>query len=202
MFRKITRFALSTALALGATVATTGLAGGTAAAAGSCGTRSTFKAFTQWGDQNEYFLLPGGSFESGTSGWSLGGSSVVTDQAPWKVNGSKHAKALNVPAYTTVMPANICINSNEEWMRFFYKDPGVRGAQLLVKIEAWSSAGRAIQEIKIDSGSAGWKVSNQIPMPNKRDSKGEQWITLTITPVSTAATWRLDDIMIDPWVSR
>ena len=190
------------AISLGATAATTGLAGGSAAAAGSCGTRSTFQAFSQWGDKNEYFLLPGGSFESGTSGWSLGGSSVVTDQAPWKVNGSSHKKALSVPAYTTVMPANICINSNEEWMRFFYKDPGVRGAQLLVKIEAWTAALQENQEIKIDSGSSGWKVSNQIPMPNKRDSRGEQWITLTITPVSTAATWRLDDIMIDPWVSR
>ena len=114
-----------------------------------------------------------------------------------------HSKALNVPAYTTVMPPNICLNSNEEWMRFFYKDPGVerrpaaredRGLEL-------GRSGRSRRSGSTPAAPAG-RSPTQIPMPNKRDANGEQTITLTITPVSTAATWRLDDIMIDPWVSR
>ena len=194
------RILTATAIIAGTTAMTTGAIAGSVSAA--CASRTTFQAFKAWGDTNQYFVAPNSTFESGTNGWMLGSASVVSDQAPWKINGSTHSKALNVPAYTTVMPPNICLNSNEEWMRFFYKDPGVGGAQLLVKIEAWSSAGRVVQEIRINSGSAGWKVSSQIPMPNKRDANGEQTITLTITPVSTSATWRLDDIMIDPWVSR
>lgn len=197
---------VATAISAVATAAAGGVSPTTAAAAGSCGARSTTQAFKNWGDTNQYFLVPGADFESSTSGWVFyagqGTPSVVTDQEPWKVNGSTHKKALNVPAYATVMPPNMCINSNEEFLRLFYKDPGVSGAQLLVKIEAWSSAGRVVQEYKINAGGAGWKVSPQIPMPNKRDANGEQTITLTITPIGTAGTWRLDDIMIDPWVSR
>ena len=45
-------------------------------------------------------------------------------------------------------------------------------------------------------GRAGLLLSPQIPMPNKRYANGEQMITLTITPICTAGTWRLDDIKI------
>lgn len=203
-FPRLKRIALAATIVAGTTTLSTGAIAGSASAA--CASRTTFQAFSKWGDTNQYFVAPNATFESGTSGWTMyagvGTPSVVTDQEPWKINGAGHSKALQLPAYSTAMPPNICLNSNEEWMRFFYKDPAVSGAQLLVKIEAWSSAGRVVQEIRINSGSAGWKVSNQIAMPNKRDAAGEQTITLTITPVGTAATWRVDDIMIDPWVSR
>lgn len=203
-FPRLRRIALAVTIVAGTTAVSTGAIAGTAGAA--CASRTTFQAFSTWGDTNQYFVAPNATFESGTSGWTMyagmGTPSVVSDQEPWKINGAGHSKALQLPAYSTAMPPNICLNSNEEWMRFFYKDPAVSGAQLLVKIEAWSSAGRTVQEIRINSGSAGWKVSNQIAMPNKRDAAGEQTITLTITPVGTAATWRVDDIMIDPWVSR
>jgi hypothetical protein len=185
-------------------LATGGLAGGVAAA-GSCPTRTTSAPFTAWGDSNSYFVVPGATFE-GAHGWSFGGSiSVVADQEPWKVNGSGHAKSLSLPAYTTAMAPNVCIASNEDSLRLFYKDPGVNGAKLLVKIEAWNSAGtngRVVQEYKINAGTVGWKLSPRISLPNNRDAAGEQWVTITVTPTDTAATWRIDDMMLDPWISR
>lgn len=205
MFHSLKRIVLAGALVAGVTAGTTGLVTGTAAAA-TCPTRTTFQAFSRWGDYNQYFVVPAATFESGTSGWLLyagnGSPSVVTDQEPWKINGSTHTRALNLPAYSTAQAPNMCIASNEEWMRLFYKDPGVSGSQLLVKIEAWSSAGRMAQEYRINSGSAGWKVSPQIAMPNMRDSAGNQTVTITISSVGTAASWRIDDVMVDPWVSR
>lgn len=205
MLQQCKKLVLATALVAGVTAGATGLGAGSASAAG-CGTRSTSKAFAAWGDNNDYFVVPNATFESGTGGWSFyagnGSPSVVADQAPWKINGASHSRALNLPAYSTAQAPNMCIASNEEWMRLFYKDPGVGGSQLLVKIEAWSSAGRMAQEYRINAGGAGWKVSPQIPMPNKRDANGDQNVTITITPVGTAATWRVDDVMVDPWKSR
>ena len=163
-FSRIKRIALAATIVAGTTAVSTGAIAGSAAAA--CASRTTFQAFSQWGDANQYFVAPNATFESGTSGWTMyagvGSPSVVADQEPWRINGAGHSKALQLPAYSTAMPPNICLNSNEEWMRFFYKDPAVSGAQLLVKIEAWSSAGRTVQEIRINSGSAGWQVSKQI----------------------------------------
>jgi hypothetical protein len=205
VFRQIKRIALATALVAGVTAGTTGLVAGSAAASG-CGTRSTFKAFAPWGDQNDYFVTPGGTFEGSMSGWAFyagnGSPSVVNDQAPWRINGSTHSKALNLPAYSTAQVPNMCIASNEEWMRLFYKDPGVSGSQLLVKVEAWSSAGRRAVEFRINAGGAGWKVSPQIALPNMRDQFGNQMVTITMTSVGTAASWRVDDVMVDPWKTR
>jgi hypothetical protein len=173
--------------------------------ASSCPTRSTTTPFTRWGDSNHYFVVPGATFE-GSHGWTFfGGISVVSDQEPWKINGSSHSKALHLPAYTTAMAPNMCIASNEDSLRLFYKDPGVSGARLLVKIEAWNTAGingRVVKEYRIGSGGAGWKLSPRFALPNNRDSKGEQMVTITITPVDTAASWRIDDVMLDPWIAR
>ena len=196
---KITIAAALTLAGLGGAVAT-----GTTVSAGSCPTRTLTTPFKAWGDSNSYFVVPGATFE-GSHGWSFaGGISVVSDQEPWKINGSAHAKALNLPAYTTAMAPNMCIADNEDSLRFFYKDPGVGGATLSVKVEAWnnSSTGRSIQTYAIGSNGTGWKVSPRIALPNKRDAKGEQWVTITITPINTAATWRIDDVMLDPWIAR
>lgn len=207
-FPKLQQFkklVLATALVAGVTAGTTGLVSGSAAASG-CGTRATFKAFAPWGDFNDYFVIPNGTFESGAGGWTMysgqGSPSVVSDQAPWKINGSTHSRALNLPAYSTAQAPNMCIASNEDWLRLFYRDPGVSGSQLLVKVEAWSSAGRDAREFRINAGGAGWKLSPQIGLPNMRDAAGGQMVTITITSVGTAANWRVDDIMLDPWKTR
>lgn len=190
--------------ALVAAGAATSVGGGQIAVAGTCPSRTTTTPFTAWGDSNAYFVVPGATFE-GSHGWSFNGSiSVVADQEPWKINGSGHSKALNMPAYTTAVAPNMCIASNEDSLRLFYKDPGVRGAGLQIKVEAWntSSTGRSILTYGIGSNSAGWKLSPRIELPNKRDAAGEQMVTITITPVNTAATWRVDDVMLDPWIAR
>lgn len=200
--RTFKQVALAATIAIAATAGAIGA--GTVATAGSCPTRTLSTPFKAWGDSNQYFTVPGATFE-GSHGWSFGGNiSVVNDQEPWKINGSTHSKSLNLPAYTTAMAPNMCIASNEDSLRLFYKDPGVGGAALTVKIEAWnnSSTGRSINTYTIGSSGSGWKLSPRIELPNKRDAAGEQWVTITITPVNTAATWRVDDVMLDPWIAR
>lgn len=200
--RNIRRIIAATAIVATSTAGLIASAGHVSAS--SCPTRSLSTPFTPWGDHNQYFVVPGATFEGG-HGWGLFGNiSVVKDQAPWKINGSTHTRSLNLPAYTTAMAPNMCIASNEDSLRFFYKDPGVRGATLTVKIEAWnhSSSGRSITTYSIGSSNSGWKLSPRIELPNKRDASGEQWVTITITPVNTAATWRIDDVMLDPWIAR
>lgn len=202
--RNLKQLAIAAAIAATATVGAVGA--GTGVSAGSCPVRTTTTPFKAWGDTNAYFQVPGGTFEAGATGWTMyGGVSVVTEQEPWKINGSAHAKALSLPAYTTAMPANMCIADNEDSLRLFYKDPGVAGATLTVKVEAWNSAGtngRVITTSKVSSSGAGWKLSPRLALPNNRDSAGEQWVTITITPVDTAATWKIDDLMLDPWIAR
>lgn len=44
----------------------------------TCTEPNTFKAFSQFGDNADYSFAPGGSFEAGTTGWSLTNASVTT----------------------------------------------------------------------------------------------------------------------------
>ena len=61
---------------------------------------------------------PGGSFESGTNGWSLTGASVVAGNEPWKVGGSADSKSLSAPRGQAVSPA-FCVGIEHPTFRFF-----------------------------------------------------------------------------------
>src|SRR4051794_17557794 len=86
---RIALTAAVTGAALFAALPGTASAGVLVASAPSCANGATSQPFTQWGDSNNYFLAPGGNFESGAAGWTLNGARVVTDQEPWRVHGDK-----------------------------------------------------------------------------------------------------------------
>src|SRR3954464_6530288 len=69
-------------------------AGVLVASAPDCDNGANSQPFAQWGDDNEYFLAPAGTFESDAAGWSAGtGSGVVADQEPWHVAGDDGSHA-------------------------------------------------------------------------------------------------------------
>jgi hypothetical protein len=198
--RSLARHALLAALTIGAVVGHGAIA---QAEEPGCSTRTSRQAFSRWGDTNQYFVATGGTFEAGATGWSFSGSpSVVTDQAPWKVNGSTHGKALRLPAASRATTTTLCVKSNEESMRFFYKAPAVAGAGLKLTIRTQNEYGSSVNTWAVGTSTPGWQVSPQIQLPNLRDSAGRQWITITFEPINNQATWVVDDVMIDPWVAR
>lgn len=201
------KHSLIAAAVFGSTIAVATGAGVTHAGTVACSSPATKQTFAPWGDTSAYFPITNGTFESGAGGWTMyssgyGTPSVGSNQEPWKVNGSTHSKGLSIPAYATAYAPQTCVTKDQDAMRFFYKSPGVSGATLLVKIEVRSAAGQVVKQWTISAGSAGWKVSPKFAIPNKRDSSGQQNINVTLTPINTAATWVVDDFMIDPFVSR
>jgi hypothetical protein len=201
------KHSLIAAAVFGSTIAVATGAGVTHAGTVACSSPATKQTFAPWGDTSGYFPITNGTFEGGSGGWTMyssgyGTPSVGSNQEPWKVNGSTHSKGLSIPAYATAYAPQTCVTKDQDAMRFFYKSPGVSGATLLVKIEVRSDAGQVVQQWTISAGSAGWKVSPKFSIPNKRDSSGQQNINVTLTPINTAATWVVDDFMIDPFVSR
>lgn len=192
---------LARALAAATLLSAIGVAGlsTSASAATKCPTRSTKAAFSQWGDQNQYFVANNGRFEGGTKDWTLaGGASIVTDQATWKVNGASDKKALSLPSGTSATSVSICVAANEESLRFFYKSPGTGSVK--IRMDVADSTGWAYSWYSFGTTRQGWGVSPIIKLPSLRDADGDQWITLTFE--STGGTWLVDDVMIDPWIAR
>jgi hypothetical protein len=64
----------------------------------SCPAPAVSTPFSQWGDSNSYFLIPGGSFE-GTAdqlGWTLSGASLTPGSEPFFVNDAGDTQSLTI----------------------------------------------------------------------------------------------------------
>jgi len=174
------------------------VSGGHADAAIACTTRTTTKAFATWGDQNAYFAIPNGTFES-TSGWVNNGTSTVTPNEPWKVVSSLNVTALQIRSGATAISPQFCVGSAEDALRLFVKLPGISSALLHVHIDVVSGVNRATNDYDVSGGGTGWTPTQRIMLPDIRDASGQQLVTITFSTRGTAATWVIDDVMLDPW---
>jgi hypothetical protein len=192
-----------------------------------CQTRALSKAFSQWGDQNDYFAVTDGTFEAGAASWSLlGGPKVMPgEQAPWKVNGANHNSAMVLPKTSRASAPQTCVVVGEEYVRFFYRAPASRSAYMHVSVTASNSVTALSNSITLQgTGTAGWFVSPPIAIPNVRPAWAARNAaqaaanpTVTFAPMSpheqifqmvnisfrsVNGEWSVDDVMIDPFKVR
>lgn len=168
-----------------------------------CATRTLSKAFSPWGDLNDYFVVTDGTFETGARSWKLDrGVTVATkQQATWKVNGANHNFGMMLPKGTSARAPQTCLTVGEESFRFFYKTPAVKGATLVVTIQSDSDMGRATSTVTLTgNGTSAWAVSPPIAIPNVLGEDYQQYVDISFTV--TGGTWVLDDVMIDPFKAR
>lgn len=193
--RRVTAVAAALLGALAAVVVPTV----SAQAADACTTRTTTQAFASFGDTNNYFAIGGGTFESGDLSYFglTGGPSVVTENEPWRVLGSTHARSLALPAGAT-LTATFCVQVGEDSMRLFAKSPGVSGGSLTMKTTVSTAYGNALTSTTMGGAARAWTPSPRIPLVNVSGPDGKQYVTLSITNTGTG-TWLVDDILVDPW---
>lgn len=183
-------------------IATSGIAAvgtGVANADMPCQKRNTHQAFKQWGDSAQYFLAENGDFERSSDGWTLKNATRVNYQAPWRVNGSNHVKALRIkPGGSATV--RMCVTEVEDVMRFFYRTPH-GGGSLRTTIDAATTRGWGRSSWGMWSSSKAWGVSPKVNIPSVRDGDGRVWITIKFENTGSNNIL-IDDVMIDPWVAR
>jgi hypothetical protein len=170
-----------------------------AQAADDCTTRTTTKAFSAFGDTNEYFPIGGGTFESGSlSNFTVtGGASVAGENEPWRVLNSSHSKAAALPAGAT-LTATFCVQIGEDSMRLFTKSPSNAGSGLTIRTTVSTAYGSAATSTSMGAASSAWSPTARIPLKNVSGPDGKQYVTLVITNTGSG-TWLVDDILVDPW---
>ena len=148
------------------------------------------------GDPNAYFTAPGGTFESGATGWTLSGASVVAGNESRYVNGSGHAKSLQVLWGGRAVSPIFCNQYGERSIRFFYK--GTVGARVHLHIDVTNSAtdNRSTLDWEAVVPLLGWGTATAIMVPDLY-SQGYENLQLTFTAV--AGTVVVDDVEIDPF---
>lgn len=178
-----------------------------AVASAACPTAPTSQVFKQWGDPFQYSPLAGGSFESGTSGWSLSNAARVSGNEPWKVAGSTHAYSLSIKAGGTAVSPWFCVGYEHPTFRFFAKknSNGTWGG-ITYKVRFYNSSG-ALQTNTLGWVDAwtvtSWKPTAILPLGASMplwQGGGTLNAQLIFESAAGGSDFLIDDVHIDPYV--
>lgn len=177
------------------------------ASAPSCSNGQDEQPFETFGDRNDYFLAPGGDFESAAAGWDLGATGVVADQEPWQVH-AQGTRGLKIPSGRSAASPTVCVGIEHPTMRFFAHRSGgtllAAASQLVVTARVETSVG-AVVEIPVGtittlSNAAAWDPTPvEMVLPSLLPLlPGEHTpIQFRFTAVGSSA-WVIDDVYVDP----
>lgn len=194
---------LVVAFAVGTCVAVTAVPAGSAARAGFLTCSASQHPFAQFGDDSTYFGFADNGFESGVGGWSLAGSSVVSGNEPWNVNGSGEHSLSIAPGGTAASP-RVCTALLAPHWRMFAKSDAANGP-LAARIVFYGLLGNVTGILNLTSFGpsyyGSWQPSAPVPsllsLPLATVSA-----QLQLTNTGTSGGWQVDDVFVDPWGSR
>lgn len=189
--------ALAAALAAGSAPAQGGLISGlTGIVAPSCSSLS--QPFAQFGDNSWYYPVPNQGLESGSSSWTLSGSTaVVAGNEPWKVSGAG-SHALSIGNGASAISAPTCISLLAPHIRLFADGSNATGS-LQVQVLFRGPTGNLLGILNYGTfrpgDYAGWRpsanVSSALALPLLTSS-------MQVKLTSLGGTWRIDDLYVDP----
>ena len=169
-----------------------------------CAATTSTKVFSKFGDTANYSLLPGGNFESGSTGWALGGASVVSGNETAFVGTSRDAKSLSVPAKAVVVSPSICVGIEHPTFRLFVKRGTGTWQTLLIKLR-WTEASGRVNETTV-AGLNGQDYATWKPTPTfKLAQTLPLWasgqslkVQIVLDPEDGGGSWQVDDLYVDP----
>lgn len=176
------------------------------AADAACATTSTKQAYKRFNDYAQYSLAPGGSFESGTSGWSLTKASVASGNETFKVGSSSDAKSLAVQPTGRVMSAPMCIGVEHPTFRLFAKRTSGSWGVLNVKLRWTDPNSGQVNETNVASlggeNYTSWAPSPPINLASPLglwQAGSSLSVRIVLDPEDYGGAWSVDDLYIDPY---
>ncbi|HEX6491113.1 MAG TPA: hypothetical protein VF002_07045 [Gaiellaceae bacterium] len=167
----------------------------------SCSTAAS-QPFAPWGDSSSYVLAPGGDFENGAPGWTLGrGATVVSGNEPYYVHASTDSHSLYIPAGSFATTPPMCFAFGDWHLRFFAASSSASLSSLRVEVVVKSLLG--ILSV-LDGGTvamnSSWHPSPRLGMllTNLTGLVSTDAVSFRFVP-NDRASWRIDDVYLDPW---
>ena len=146
--------------------------------------------FAQWGDNNEYFLVPGGLFNAGETPWASTGARVESG-------------SLSLPAGSSTASPAVCASIYDPTVRLFITNSGASTSHLRVEALYPGLLG-GVQSAQIGelSGTSAWQPSPQLGLTVTNLlatlSLQQTVIAYRFTPQGSGGHWRIDDVYVDP----
>jgi len=177
----------------------------TGVALASCPTQPVSNPFSQWGDSNDYFLVPGGSFE-GTSdqvGWTLSNASLTTGNEPFNVNDPGDQQSLTINGGGSATSPFFCVDETMSGLRFFAQQAGA-GTDLRVKALIQNADGSvtAVPVADLADGSMpAWAPTDPLGGSGHLPAGTSVMVALRFRAPVSSGSWQIDDIYVDPYRS-
>ena len=171
----------------------------------TCQTPPVSTPFSQWGDDNDYFLAPGGSFE-GTAdqvGWTLSNASLTSGNEPFFVNDGGDSQSLTIAGGGSATSPYFCVDNTMSSLRFFAQQLSA-GAGLRVQALVQTSSGVTTVPLArlVDGSVPAWAPSAPVAADTSSLSDGQTvMVALQFTVRASAASWQIDDVYVDPYRS-
>jgi hypothetical protein len=213
----VRRFGVALGVALAATALAVPVAGARSSGLGdllggvinlssSCGTTGT-QVFAPWGDTSSYFLAPNGGLESGTTGWSISGASVVYGNQPFFRSGSH---SLSLPSGSTATSPATCIGSGDLYVRMFGSDQNGTDSGLHVRVVWYGLLNTVLglTDVNTFAPGGGWSPTDKLDSTGGSISVpilplvGSTSARIQVTPYGSGSRWLIDDLYIDPTCIR
>ena len=207
MYRKLGRTVAAgfTAAIACAAFASPASAGILTASAQSCDNSPLSQPFARFGDSANYKLMPGGSFESGATGWTLaGGAKVVSGNESYNVGGSAQKYSLTLPSGSSAITPLTCAGLAEPTLRLFAKrNSALLGliSTLQVQMQVQTSLGLSLwlPVLPGDLGGGTWHPTAKMPLIANLltlSATDQTPVRFRFTPL--LGSWQIDDVYVDP----
>lgn len=185
--------------AVAALVALALLGGPTAGAAlaATCAPVPTTKLFAAQGDQNDYFLPAGATFESGTTAWTRTGTTSYLFVGENETLGYAGSRVLRLAAGASVTAPALCVDPDRTHLRLEAEAMGGSGR---LRIEALRDNASTVLLADIAASTyLNWKLTPYVPLSTALDvlPGATQWPRLRLTASGTG--WSIDGIAVDPY---
>lgn len=161
------------------------------------------QVFQQFGDLSAYAPAPGGTFESGTTGWTLNGSSVQAGNESYFVNATTDSYSLLVPSTSQPVSPPICVDITTPTFRFFARQVSGAWSEMNINV-LWTDASGVTHTTTAGglSPSASWAPTQvydlgaMLPLWQPGSSL---LVRLQFVPAVGGGAIAVDDIEVDPY---
>ncbi len=163
-------------------------------ASAACPTEPTSQPFAHLGDQDNYFLAPGGDFESGPQ-WSSNGNATVVESTDNGVESSQYAAKLSQSS--SMASPTFCVDADRPHLRFAAHALSGEGT---LRLDAIQEDGSKILLAKFDAGSyQDWRVTPSVPLAGPLGVADPQTKLVKLRLTALNGTWLADSVYVDPY---
>ena len=165
-----------------------------------CGSTMS-QPFAQFGDNANYTLVPGGSFEPGDAAWSLkGDASIVSGNEPFAGSGSN---ALSLPSGSSATSPFMCVGTLSPTLRLF-GFASTTSSALSVQILAKNIFGvlTVLNVGIVYPGQTSWAPTSSALFLQSLGALLTNTTSIAFRFAPVNGSWTIDDTYVDPFLCK